>query len=555
MGGTNNPTYAGRRFMKNFLVILLSVLVVIALVGAVAILFIPDKPVDDTPTTDSSADTNTDSSTDTEGDTNVDDGTGIGPQTPPIIQVEDIEELTTALANIEDGATIEIPSTIEITETLNIGDKDVTFIFPEDYDKTVSVELEEGKVTIMNGHFNGIDIGGKGTLILDNVMSLATEEGDSGLALLEGADITVKIVGSVSLTGAKDGDGIEVPYGTKLLLTGDTLVAVGNNGHEYLAIDGYGNTDDETYLNKRGSGIGNAVQNIGSLTIKDMASLTAKGYGNKAFGICGGDKSVVTIENTVIEYAKGGFAQDTFIAGDLNYGKQEAEGGCAIGVGCGVDGDYDSGMLKMKNVTVKKADGGSKSAAIGALYWTAVDISIVDCNFDQITGGTASAGIGGSRVYKNVSKDQYVKIFIDNSKINVTGGQYGAGIGSGYDCYCQTNYGVCYIEIIGEDTVINAQGGINAAGIGTGHHSAGLAGYILPECEVNAKAGEMFIYEATYTQPQDIGYGMCNPTNEFANVALVFDIQGECVEAPIILPIVEDETDEPVTEEEIIEEA
>ncbi len=527
--------------MKNFLIILLSVLVVIALVGAVAILIIPDEPVDETPSTDSSTDTNTDSSTDTEGDTNIDDGTGIGPQTPPIIQIEDIEELTTALANIEDGATIEIPSTIEITETLNIGNKDVTFIFSEDYDKTVSVELEEGKVTIMNGHFNGIDIGGKGTLILENVMSLATEEGDSGLALLEGADITVKIVGSVSLTGAKDGDGIEVPYGTKLLLTGDTLVAVGNNGLEYLAIDGYGNTDDETYLNKRGSGIGNAVQNIGSLTIKDMASLTAKGYGNKAFGIGGGDKSVVTIENTVIEYAKGGFAQSTFIAGDLNYGKQEAEGGCAIGVGCGVDGDYDSGILKMKNVTVKQADGGSKSAAIGALYWTAVDITIQNCNFDKITGGTASAGIGGSRVYKNVSKDQYVKIFIDNSEINVMGGQYGAGIGTGYDCYCQTNYSVCYIEIIGEETVINAQGGINAAGIGTGHHSAGLAGYILPECDVSAKAGEMFIYEETYTQPQDIGYGMCNPTNEFANVAFVFDIQGTAVEQPIILPIPEEE--------------
>ena len=65
----------------------------------------------------------------------------------------------------------------------------------------------------------------------------------------------------------------------------------------------------------------------------------------------------------------------------------------------------------------------------------------------------------------------------------------------------------------------------------------------------------MFIYEATYTQPQDIGYGMCNPTNEFANVALVFDIQGECVEAPVILPIVEDETDEPTTDEETKEEA
>ncbi len=522
--------------MKNTITIILAVVLVIALIGAVAILFKPDVP--DTPT-DTSTDTSTDSSTDKQPDNN-DDDSGIGPQKPPIILVEDVEELTTALTSIENGATIEIPSSIELTETLNIGNKDVTFIFSEDFDKTVSVELEEGKLTIMNGHFNGIDIGGKGTLILDNVMSLATTEGDSGLALLDGADITVKIVGNVSLTGAKDGDGIEVPYGTKLLLTGDSLVAVGNNGLEYLAIDGYGNTDDETYLNKRGSGIGNAVKNIGSLTIKDMASLTAKGYGNKAFGIGGGDKSVVTIENTVIEYAKGGFAQETFIASDLSYGKAEAEGGCAIGVGCGVDGDYDSGMLKMKNVTVKKADGGSKSAAIGALYWTAVDISIVDCNFDQITGGTASAGIGGSRVYKGVSKDQYVKIFIDNSKINVKGGQYGAGIGSGYDCYCQTNYGVTYIEIIGEDTVINAQGGINAAGIGTGHHSAGLAGYISTDCKVTAKAGEMFIYETEYSKPQDIGYGMCKPTNELANVAYVFDVQGNVVEQPIFLPLPEE---------------
>ena len=524
--------------MKQFLIIFLTILLTIGIVGAVAILFVPDEPVEETPSTDSSTG---DTDTDLDTDTDTDNDNGIGPQKPPIVYVENLEELTTALTSVENGATIEIPSTIEITEPLNVGNKEVTFIFSEDYDKTVSVELEEGKVTIMNGHFNGIDIGGKGTLILDNVMSLATTEGDSGLALLNGADITVQIVGSVSLTGAMDGDGIEVPYGTKLLLTGENLVAVGNNGLEYLAIDGYGNTDDETYLNKRGSGIGNAVQNIGSLTIKDMASLTAKGYGNKAFGIGGGDKSVVTVENTVIEYAKGGFAQSTFIASDLNYGKQEAEGGCAIGVGCGVDGDYDSGILKMKNVTVKQADGGSKSAAIGALYWTAVDISIQDCNFDKITGGTASAGIGGSRVYKNVSKDQYVKIFIDNSQINVTGGQYGAGIGSGYDCYCQSNYSVTYIEIIGEDTVINAQGGINAAGIGTGHHSAGLAGYILPECEVTAKAGEMYIYETTYTEPQDIGYGMCNPTNEFANVALVFDIQGTAVEQPNILPVVEEE--------------
>ena len=521
--------------MRNFFTVFLAIILAVAVIGAVAVLFTP-KESDDNPSTDIDTNTSTGIGTDN-GDLTPD----IEPEEKPTIEVEDIKELSTALKTIEDGATIAIPASMEFTEPVSIGNKEVTFVFSEDFDKTVSLELEEGKLTIFNGHFNGIDIGGKGTLILENVMSLATTEGDSGLALLDGADITVKIVGNVSLTGAKDGDGIEVPYGTKLLLTGDSLVAVGNNGLEYLAIDGYGNTDDETYLNKRGSGIGNAVQNIGSLTIKDMASLTAKGYGNKAFGIGGGDKSVVTIENTVIEYAKGGFAQSTFIAGDLNYGKQEAEGGCAIGVGCGIDGDYDSGILKMKNVTVKQADGGSKSAAIGALYWTAVDITIQDCNFDKITGGTASAGIGGSRVYKNVSKDQYVKIFIDNSKINVTGGQYGAGIGSGYDCYCQTNYGITYIEIIGEDTVINAQGGINAAGIGTGHHGAGLAGYILPECEITAKAGDIFVYEAIYTEPQDIGYGMCNPEREFANVAIVFDNQGNAVETPVTVVPTPDE--------------
>ena len=534
--------------MKKFIMIFLAVFLAIAAIGAVAIWVTPDAPDNSTDTgTDSTTDSNTDTSTDTgTGDTNVDiedpnDKPTDEPSEPEIIEIEDLTELATALETIESGAAIAIPSTIEFSEPISLGNKEVTFIFSEDFDKPVSVELEKGKLTIINGHFNGIDIGGKGTVILDNVMSYATEEGDSGLALLDGADITVKIVGNVSLTGAKDGDGIEVPYGTKLLLTGDTLVAVGNNGLEYTGIEGYDNTDDETYMNKRGSGIGNAVKNIGSLTIKDMASLTAKGYGNKAFGIGGGDKSVVVIENTVIEYAKGGFAQDTFIASDLSYGKQEAEGGCAIGVGCGVDGDYDSGILKMKNVTVKKAEGGSKSAAIGALYWTAVDITIQNCNFEEVIGGTASAGIGGSRVYKNVSKDQFVKIFIDNSKINVTGGQYGAGIGTGYDTYCQTNYGVCYIEIIGEDTVINAQGGINAAGIGTGHHGAGLAGYILPECEIIAKAGDIFVYEAIYTEPQDIGYGMCNPEREFANVAIVFDNQGNAVETPVTVVPTPDE--------------
>lgn len=113
--------------MKNFLIILLSVLLVIALIGAVAILIIPDEPVDETPSTDSNTDTGSGSTPDTDLDTD-DNGSGIGPQKPPIILVEDVEELTTALASIENGATIEIPSTIEIAEPLNVGNKEVTLL-------------------------------------------------------------------------------------------------------------------------------------------------------------------------------------------------------------------------------------------------------------------------------------------------------------------------------------------------------------------------------------------------------------------------------------------
>ena len=263
--------------MRNFFTVFIAIILAIAVVGAVAVLFTPKEP-DETTNTDS--DTNT--GTNTDNNDLIPDNEQV--QTPTI-EIEDVEELITALETLEDGAVIAIPASIELTETVAIGNKEVTFIFSEDYDKPVSVELQEGKLTIMNGHFNGIDISGKGTVILDNVMSQATEEGDSGLSLQDGADVTIKIVGSVSLLGAKNGDGLEVPYGTKLLLTGDTLVAVGNNGVEYTGIDAYNTTDDETYMNMRGSGIGDAVHNIGSLTIKDMTSLTAKGYGNKAFGI------------------------------------------------------------------------------------------------------------------------------------------------------------------------------------------------------------------------------------------------------------------------------
>ena len=526
--------------MKKFIMIFLAVFLAIAAIGAIATWFTPNAPDNSTDTgTDSTTDTNTDTSTDSgSGDTNVDieepnDTPKDEPSEPEIIEIENVAELTTALETIESGAVIAIPATIEFSEPISLGNKEVTFIFSEDFDKPVSVQLEEGKLTIMNGHFNGIDIGGKGTLILDNVMSLATTEGDSGLALLDGADITVKIVGNVSLTGAKDGDGIEVPEGTKLFLTGETLVAVGNNGLEYSEVEGYGNTDDESYLNKTGSGIGNAHKNIGLLTVKDMTSLTVMGYGNKAFGLGGGDKSIVTIENTVIEYAKGGYAQATFLTDEK--GKGDEEGGAAIGVGCGVDGDFDSGTLIIKDSNIKIAVGGSKAAGIGALYWTSAHIEISNSVVENVTGGTASAGIGGSRVMGSTEGEQAITIIISDSTINANGGEYASGIGSGYDTYCSTNPpSPCHIEILGESN-ITAKGGKYGAGIGTGFHCAGLTGFITDTVTVNASCGDENFYKDTYTTAQNIGYGVTDPEREMSLEEVTFTIAGEAIENPVDL--------------------
>ena len=98
--------------MKKILIIILAIFLAIAAIGAIAVLVVPDKPVDETPSTDSSTDTGSDLKPDTDTDIDTDNGNdnddGVGPQKPPIILVEDVEELTTALASVENGATIEI---------------------------------------------------------------------------------------------------------------------------------------------------------------------------------------------------------------------------------------------------------------------------------------------------------------------------------------------------------------------------------------------------------------------------------------------------------------
>lgn len=359
-----------------------------------------------------------------------------------------------------------------------------------------------------------VKVSGNGTLVLTGNTIYA--ESGSAVTLAEGADVTIDINGEVKLTGAAAGDGIEVPATAKLKLTGDgNLVTIGNAG-----------ADPENIGTIGGSGIGNAGAAVGTITITDLASLTAKGYGKHAFGI-GGNAEGITISNTTIEYASGGFVQPEF-KNDLSYGKSEPEGGAAIGLG---NGAPEGAKVVLSDVTVKKADGGSKAAAIGGQHWADVDLTITNSTLLDIQGGNASAGIGGSRV-KSTDK-QTVKILIDNSTVVAKGGQFGAGIGSGYDTNCNGHEykGVNDIQIKG-NSVITATGGQYAAGIGTGYHVAHLTGSIESTVKVTATAGAS---REKYTIAQEIGYGVVDKTREFSgdNANITFTVGGTVIPAPI----------------------
>ena len=154
---------------------------------------------------------------------------------------------------------------------------------------------------ILNGEFDGIDISGVGTLILDNVKSFASQKGDSGLSLSSGSNINVQVLGQTTLVGAVDGDGIEVPEGAILNLSGEALIVKGNAGAEYSVYENYGTTED-SFFTGSGSGIGDAYHGIGVITIDGMQSLIAEGYGLHAYGIGGGNNQTITIKNIETKY-------------------------------------------------------------------------------------------------------------------------------------------------------------------------------------------------------------------------------------------------------------
>lgn len=373
-----------------------------------------------------------------------------------------------------------------------------TWNLPAEIASGVTFIGSEGTILNAGAVAEPFAIGGVAEVVLENTVINAAE-GDA-VTLVENADITFTVVGESKISAAAAA--VSVPQSARLTVTGNSLIVKGGAG-----------VDSEN----GGSGIGGN----GSINIISLNNLVAEGYGKDGYGI-GGVDAAVTIKNSKVEYARGGYPQQLFV-NDTKYGKSEPEGAPAIG----------GAVIVIDGSTVTKAEGGSKAAGIGARFWQSTDITIRNSTVTA-QGGNASAGIGGSRYMNFEGKTegevyQFCKIKIENSTVTTTGGQAGAGIGSGYDTHCKASakYAVNDITIL--NSTIKAQGGEYAAGIGTGYHSAALTGSIDALSTIDAKDGGS---RDKYTEAQPVGYGVIDPAREGTNLNVTFTVAGKVIDTP-----------------------
>lgn len=370
----------------------------------------------------------------------------------------------------------------------------------------------------------GLTVSGTGILVFNSSSIAPTADGTPAITLADGANVTIMLSGNNTFTGSKGADAIRVPAGATLTLTGDNITAIGNNGKEYSTVNAaYCNTNDQSYNGIGGSGIGNINADTGNIIIDNVKGLTAQGYGKHGFGI-GGQNATVTIKNnSVINSARGGYASAKLYT---ERGKQDPEGGAAIGV------SGSKGSVTIEKSQVLAAHGGSKAAAIGASYWSSATITISGSTLKNIVGGNASAAIGGSRFASDATYTLVINIV--DSEINATGGEYGSGIGSGYDVDCKKRPAENVKINISGNSVIVAKGGTNGAGIGTGYHSNALTGSIAVSKDVSGvQAGKTAkIDPGKYTYAQAIGYGVIDTTREGNGLVPTFTIAGKVIDAP-----------------------
>ena len=329
------------------------------------------------------------------------------------------------------------------------------------------------------------------------------------IAIQAGEEVTLIIRGTCTVTSTVS-DAILVPATSS------------------LTIKGFDEDSTLTVSSDDGSAIGNHSGNTGSITIGRIADLSATANGTHGYAI-GGANATVTITRAHISSAIGGELQtydDSYLGKIVSkYGKTDPEGGCGIG----------GSTITITDSVIDLVVGGSKAAGIGACFWQATSISIVDSTIGAVYGGGTSAGIGGSReVSDGTAADQIISIYIENSDVTAYGGDYGAGIGSGYDTNCQSVQGECNIVIV-SGSRISATGGMYAAGIGTGYHYGHLTGYIDDTVDVTDVHSGNKHYKDSYSDAQDIGYGVISPSKEGVQATgsgLCFTVAGDIIADP-----------------------
>ena len=381
----------------------------------------------------------------------------------------------------------------------------------------INVKVEDAfaqpdyEVNVYNGIYDETIVLTTGTYFFNNVTVNTTYE--NAVVIAENANVVIDITGTVNFKSA--GKAIYVPASSTLTINGSSETRSNAQNGKLTVIGGNATNSDTN---------GSAIAVDGTLIVNNIASLTAKGYGICGYGI-GGIEADVTINNTTIDYVCGGYIQPSFV-NDEKYGKSEPEGGAAIG----------GAKIVINGSTIKKAEGGSKAAAIGNRYWESTNIVIENSTLNDIFGGNASAAIGGSRYASDKTTHHSVKVTITDSTItNAVGGQHGAGIGSGYDTHCQAGGegSTAVNEIIITNSTITAQGGKYAAGIGTGFHAASLTGSIDAESTINATSGEPF-YKGTYTFAQHIGYGVIDLAREGTDLNVTFKVNNVKIDSPAV---------------------
>ena len=264
------------------------------------------------------------------------------------------------------------------------------------------------------------------TITLDDV-NIEANGGESAVTIGAGASANITVSGENTLVGGTNGAGIAVSGDATLNLSGDgdggTLTAIGNGGEDAKGTSG--------------AGIGGTKENgtSGTINIDSLDGLTAEGYGEHAAGIgsaFNGSSGEITIKDSTIDKVAGGFVSSELKS---KYGNNDPEGGAAIGGGgkAGTCGD-----ITIDNTTISDAYGGSKATAIGGSCWADVgNITITDSVLTDVVGGATSAGIGVGRVTTSNGGDSAYEananITIKDSTVVVTGGEYGAAIGTGYN--------------------------------------------------------------------------------------------------------------------------